>query len=47
MRYIIVYDSGDEFEKDSLQDLIESIVECSKDAESCKEKFVVKIDIPY
>ena len=48
MEFKVVYDDGEEFEKDSLEDLIETIIDSAKSAnEYDKEMFIVKIKIPY
>lgn len=47
MEFRINYGDGEEFEKDSLEDLIESIIDSIKDASQYKEVCIVKIEYPY
>lgn len=48
MEFRVVYDDGEEFKKDSLEDLIETIIESAKDVEVYnKGLFIVRIEIPY
>ena len=47
MEFRINYGDGEEFEKESLKDLIESIIDSIKNASQYKEVCIVKIEFPY
>lgn len=47
MEFRINYGDGEEFEQNSLEDLIENIIDSIKDAAQYKELCIVKIEYPY